>query len=120
MLIEGRWDWIIEFMHRCLKLESFEAADHGFWAQYIDVNTAEDNGENLSIMSNRIEKYEWVFNVVQDYVLRRPGARHPHLSCHATDLQGLYDEIVATGNDDESEDEKDRLAALYSQELFEK
>ena len=94
-LINGRWEWIIEFMHRSLKLESFEAAFYETWFQYADEFGGQIEGHDY-----------WNFDVVKDYVLRRPGARHPNVDDNESEEQDEDDTGAAVGNDEESKYEK--------------
>ena len=91
-LIDGRWQWIIEFMHRSLKVESFEAAPYETLFQYADEDFYEDESGD--------------FDIVADYVLRRPGVRHPHLRANESDEEDENDEGAAVGNDKETKYEK--------------
>ena len=123
MLCDGRWEWIVEFIHRSLKLESFDAALGESWFDYANEYFYEDGDYEL----DSAEESDWHFDVLRDYVLRRPGACHPEIDDDKSELDGEDDEDVAAEDGEESKKEKKKRSekdkaiktALASQEYFE-
>ena len=127
MLVDGRWEWIVEFMHRSLKLESFEAAWYDNWFQYADEYFYDDDDyEDDDYEPEQVEEANWHFDVIRDYVLRRPGACHPGVYDEKSERDGEDDEDVAAEDDEESKKEKKKKnekdkatkTALVSQKYF--
>lgn len=81
VLLDGRWEWIIQFLHEHLRLESFETAiesgllysDGGFY----------NEGDRYEWYLT--EQYNWLLESVASYVERREGCLHP--SVGSADLE---------------------------------
>ena len=72
VLLEGRWDWIIQLMHWHMRLDDFQTP-FGTELMYADGGFYQD--ENYEW--NGIEEYDWLLESVQSYVLRWEVSKHP-------------------------------------------
>ena len=121
LLLDGRWELIVEGMRRSLKLKSMVfRLDEGLFLYTHGVD------------SDPMAEYDWDLDVLRDYVLRRPGVRHPNLPEYneaTSDKDGEDVEGTVAENGEESKSEKkkrrekrekDRIAlgARVSQQYF--
>ena len=101
VLLDGRWDWIIQFMHHQMRLDDFQT-HFGTELMYAYGGFYED--ENYEW--NGTEQYDWLLESVQSYVLRWEGSEHPSYEAVSDD-----DAVGRKGK------RADEVAHQYSKEL---
>ncbi|KAI4283430.1 MAG: hypothetical protein L6R38_002152 [Xanthoria sp. 2 TBL-2021] len=101
VLLDGRWEWIIQFMHEHMRLDEFQTSS-GAELMYSDGGFYQD--DNYEWYGT--EEYDWLLESVQSYVVRCEGHKHPSNRDDSDD-----DTVERKGKS------ADELARRYSKEL---